>query len=75
MKYEHINKKNQMHPYFSVCSFWIVLTVDHFLDGFRYGARSLQLSKIVPSICKLLDDQNSQVRSLCISPDISPDKV
>lgn len=32
------------------------------LFGFyRYGARSLQLSKIVPSICKLLDDQNSQV--------------
>eukprot|EP00105_Crassostrea_gigas_P010166 XP_011425345.1 PREDICTED: CLIP-associating protein 1 isoform X17 [Crassostrea gigas] len=31
-----------------------------------YGARSLQLSKIVPSICKLLDDQNSQVRETAI---------
>lgn len=46
------------------------MTVDPFLDRFRYGARSLQLSKIVPSICKLLDDQNSQVRSLSTSPDI-----
>ncbi|XP_078333537.1 CLIP-associating protein 1-like isoform X19 [Crassostrea virginica] len=32
-----------------------------------YGARSLQLSKIVPSICKLLDDQNSQVRETAIT--------
>ncbi|XP_048781373.2 CLIP-associating protein 2-like isoform X30 [Ostrea edulis] len=31
-----------------------------------YGARCLQLSKIVPSICKLLDDQNSQVRETAI---------
>ena len=28
----------------------------------RYGARCLSLSKIVPSICKLIEDQNSQVR-------------
>ena len=27
-----------------------------------YGARCLSLSKIVPSICKLIEDQNSQVR-------------
>ncbi|KAK3106105.1 hypothetical protein FSP39_012814 [Pinctada imbricata] len=31
-----------------------------------YGSRSLQLSKMVPSICKLLDDQNSQVREQAI---------
>ncbi|KAK6182722.1 hypothetical protein SNE40_010342 [Patella caerulea] len=33
----------------------------------RYGARSLQLSKIVPSICKLLEDQNAQVREEAIN--------
>ncbi|XP_069119549.1 CLIP-associating protein 1-like isoform X9 [Argopecten irradians] len=32
-----------------------------------YGARCLHLSKIVPNICKLLDDQNSQVRETSIA--------
>ncbi|XP_033732918.1 CLIP-associating protein 1-like isoform X3 [Pecten maximus] len=32
-----------------------------------YGARCLHLSKIVPNICKLLDDQNSQVRETSIN--------
>ena len=29
---------------------------------FSHGARSVTLSKLVPMICKLLDDQNGQVR-------------
>ncbi|XP_076456225.1 CLIP-associating protein 1-A-like isoform X9 [Babylonia areolata] len=33
----------------------------------RYGARSLQLSKTVPAICRLLDDQNGQVREAAVS--------
>ncbi|XP_025078403.1 CLIP-associating protein 1-like isoform X19 [Pomacea canaliculata] len=33
----------------------------------RYGARSLQLSKTVPAICKLLDDQNGQVRDAAVN--------
>ncbi|XP_036366143.1 CLIP-associating protein 1-B isoform X15 [Octopus sinensis] len=32
-----------------------------------YGARSLQLNKAVPSIIKLLEDQNAQVREAAIS--------
>ncbi|KAK7497575.1 hypothetical protein BaRGS_00011215, partial [Batillaria attramentaria] len=32
----------------------------------RYGARSLQLSKTVPAICKLLDDPNAQVREAAV---------
>ncbi|XP_053408715.1 CLIP-associating protein 1-like isoform X9 [Mercenaria mercenaria] len=33
----------------------------------RYGARCLQLSKIVPSICKLLEDQTPQVREAAMN--------
>ncbi|XP_052805181.1 CLIP-associating protein 1-like isoform X3 [Mya arenaria] len=33
----------------------------------RYGARCLQLSKIVSSICKLLEDQTPQVREAAIN--------
>ncbi|BFZ06493.1 hypothetical protein BsWGS_09532 [Bradybaena similaris] len=33
----------------------------------RYGARCLQLSKIVPDICKLLDDPSPQVREAAIN--------
>ncbi|XP_060569318.1 CLIP-associating protein 1-like [Ruditapes philippinarum] len=33
----------------------------------RYGARCLQLSKIVPSICKLLEDQTPQVREAALN--------
>ncbi|XP_012939187.1 CLIP-associating protein 1-A, partial [Aplysia californica] len=33
----------------------------------RYGARCLQLSKIVPDICRLLDDPSPQVREAAVS--------
>ncbi|XP_071154262.1 CLIP-associating protein 1-A-like isoform X18 [Mytilus edulis] len=32
-----------------------------------YGARCLSLNKIVPSICKLIEDQNSQVRDEAVN--------
>lgn len=37
---------------------------------YRYGARSLQLNKAVPSIIKLLEDQNAQV-SICFKEYLS----
>lgn len=41
-----------------------------FIFFYRYGARSLQLNKAVPSIIKLLEDQNAQV-SICFKEYLS----